>query len=144
MTSRTLRKDVSEIPVLVEPAAMPVAETFVPRPSEPPSAESPSAESPSAEPPSAEAAAEAGGQPLSERERAVLSFEKRQWKYSGAKEQAIRDRFELSADSYYQLLNRLLDRPEAQALEPALIKRLRRLRDAKRQARSGHPRPRPA
>ena len=138
MSSRTLRKDVSEIPVLVEPATAPAheraAETFVPRPTEPPSAESQASEG----------AAEAGGHPLSDRERAVLTFEKQQWKYTGAKEQAIRDRFEMSATRYYQLLNALLDRPEAQEFEPALIKRLRRLRAGKQQARSGRAHPRPA
>jgi hypothetical protein len=139
MSSRTLRKDVSEIPVLVEPAAGAIAqttaETFVPKPSEPPSEETQPGES---------AVAQAGGHPLSERERAVLTFEKQQWKYSGAKEQAIRDRFEMSATRYYQLLNALLDRPEAQEFEPALIKRLRRLRAGKQQARSGRAHPRPA
>lgn len=132
MSPRTLHRDVSEIPVLVEPAA---AETFVPKPSEPPSDETQPGESP---------AAEVGGHPLSDRERAVLTFEKQQWKFSGAKEQAIRDRFEMSATRYYQLLNALLDRPEAQEFEPALIKRLRRLRAGRQQARSGRAHPRPA
>lgn len=146
MTSRTLRKDVSEIPVLVEPAsapaaekapsADPAAETFVPRPSEPVSGEPLSAELPSAEP--------AAGSPLSERERAVLAFEKRQWKHRGLKEQAIRDSFEWSANRYYQVLNALLDRPEAQAVEPALVNRLRRLRTTRQQARSGRAHPNPA
>ena len=130
MSSRTLRKDVSKIPVVVEAPAAPVAETFVPRPAEPSSAET------SSDPGSA-AGPEPAGHPLSERERAVLTFEKQQWKYSGAKEQAIRDRFEMSATRYYQLLNSLLDRPEAQEFEPALIKRLRRLRAGRQQARSG-------
>jgi len=75
---------------------------------------------------------------LSERDRAVLAFEKQYWKYSGAKEQAIRDRFGLSATRYYQVLNGLLDRPEAQEFEPVLIKRLRRRRAARQRARSAH------
>ncbi|WP_349261360.1 DUF3263 domain-containing protein [Actinocrinis sp.] len=74
--------------------------------------------------------------PLSERDRAVLTFEKQYWKYSGAKEQAIRDRFEMSATRYYQVLNALLDRPEAQEFEPMLVKRLRRQRAARQRARS--------
>ena len=163
MSSRTLRKDVSEIPVLVEPAPAPdderVAETFVPRPSEPASAESqpgkPQPDKPQpAEPESAEPqpdqssaaddASAADGHPLSERERALLTFEKRQWKHAGAKDQAIRDRFELSPTRYYQLLNSLLDRPEAQEFEPALVKRLRRIRAANQRARSGRARSHPA
>ena len=145
--SRTLRKDVSEIPVLVEPAAAPAgeraAETFVPRPTEPASGESQPAESRS-DASASDAPVSAGGHPLSERERAVLTFEKRQWRHSGAKDQAIRENFEMSANLYYQLLNALLDRPEAQAFEPALVKRLRRLRADKQQARSGRTHPNPA
>ena len=83
-----------------------------------------------------EAPAAPQSRPLSERDRAVLTFEKQYWKYSGAKEQAIRDRFELSATRYYQVLNALLDRPEAQELEPVLVKRLRRQRAARQRARS--------
>lgn len=76
--------------------------------------------------------------PLSARERAVLAFEKQQWQSTGAKEQAIRERFEVSASRYYQTLNALLDRPEALAAEPVLVNRLRRKRDARRQASSSH------
>ncbi len=83
-----------------------------------------------------EAPAQPQSRPLSERDRAVLTFEKQYWKYSGAKEQAIRDRFELSATRYYQVLNALLDRPEAQEFEPVLVKRLRRQRAARQRARS--------
>lgn len=143
MSSRTLREGVSKIPVLVEPVAAPIseraAETFVPRPAEPASVESQAAE-----PRSDEAAPSADGHALSERERAVLAFEKRQWKHRGAKDQAILDSFGMSATRYYQLLNALLDRPEAQEFEPALVKRLRRLRAGKQSARSGRAHPRPA
>jgi hypothetical protein len=136
MTSRTLRKDVSSIPVLVEPA---VADAFVPKPAEAPSAES--APEPA---PAPELTAAPGGQSLSEREQAVLAFEKRQWKHSGAKDQAIRDSFELSPTRYYQILNALLDRPEAQQFEPVLVNRLRRQRAGKQRARSSRVRPNPA
>jgi hypothetical protein len=72
--------------------------------------------------------ADAGPDALSDDERALLEFEKQWWRHAGAKEQAIRDRFDLSATRYYQLLNELLDRPAALAHDPALVKRLRRLR----------------
>ena len=49
------------------------------------------------------------------------------WKYAGAKEQAIRAQFGMSATRYYQVLNALIDRPEALAFDPLLVKRLRRL-----------------
>jgi Protein of unknown function (DUF3263) len=73
---------------------------------------------------------------LSERDRKILEFERHWWKYAGAKEQAVRDLFEMSATRYYQVLNALLDRPEALAADPMLVKRLRRLRAARQRARS--------
>ncbi|SCG53461.1 DUF3263 domain-containing protein [Micromonospora inositola] len=68
---------------------------------------------------------------LTERERRILAFEQQWWKHAGAKEQAIRDAFGLSATRYYQLLNALLDHPAALAAEPVLIGRLRRLRSSR-------------
>jgi Protein of unknown function (DUF3263) len=73
---------------------------------------------------------------LSDRDLAVLAFERHWWKYAGAKEQAIRDLFDMSATRYYQVLNGLIDRPEALAGDPMLVKRLRRLRAARQRARS--------
>ncbi|MEU5789313.1 DUF3263 domain-containing protein [Micromonospora purpureochromogenes] len=68
---------------------------------------------------------------LTEREQRILAFEQQWWKHAGAKEQAIRDTFGLSATRYYQLLNALLDRPAALAAEPVLVGRLRRLRSSR-------------
>jgi len=76
-----------------------------------------------------------GGE-LSERDAEILSFERQWWKFAGAKEQAIRDKFEMSATRYYQLLNALIDRPEALAHDPLLVKRLRRLRATRQRNRS--------
>jgi hypothetical protein len=73
---------------------------------------------------------------LSERDGLILAFERHWWKYAGAKEQAIRDQFQMSATRYYQVLNALIDRPEALAHDPLLVKRLRRLRAARQRARS--------
>lgn len=70
----------------------------------------------------------AAGAGLTEREQDILAFEQQWWKHAGAKEQAIRDTFGLSATRYYQLLNALLDQPAALAAEPVLVARLRRLR----------------
>jgi hypothetical protein len=72
---------------------------------------------------------------LGERELAILAFERQSWRHAGAKEQAIRDRFELSATRYYQLLNALLDNPAALAHDPVLVGRLRRLRGSRARAR---------
>jgi hypothetical protein len=73
---------------------------------------------------------------LSERDAQILDFERQWWKFAGAKEQAIRDRFEMSATRYYQLLNALIDRPDALAHDPLLVKRLRRLRATRQRNRS--------
>jgi hypothetical protein len=77
---------------------------------------------------------EAGG--LSERDRAILSFERQWWKYAGAKETAIQELFGVSATRYYQLLNALIDQPEALAADPLLVKRLLRMRGERQRARS--------
>jgi hypothetical protein len=73
---------------------------------------------------------------LSERDREVLDFERQWWKYAGAKEQAVREKFDMSSTRYYQVLNALIDRPEALAHDPLLVRRLRRLRAARQRARS--------
>ncbi len=73
---------------------------------------------------------------LSHREREMLAFERQWWKYAGAKEQAVRELFDMSATRYYQALNHLIDRPEALAADPMLIKRLRRLRVSRQRARA--------
>src|SRR5580693_2717391 len=73
---------------------------------------------------------------LCERDREILAFERHWWKYAGAKEQAVRELFDMSATRYYQVLNALLDKPEALAADPMLVKRLRRLRAARQRARS--------
>ncbi|MFI6447923.1 DUF3263 domain-containing protein [Kitasatospora sp. NPDC050543] len=72
---------------------------------------------------------------LDARELAVLALEARPWRTAGAKERAIREELGLSSTRYYQLLNALLDRPEALAHAPVLVNRLRRVRERKREAR---------
>lgn len=73
---------------------------------------------------------------LSERDLAILEFERAWWRYAGAKEQAIRELFDCSATRYYQLLNALIDDPAALRADPMLVKRLRRMRSARQRARS--------
>ena len=73
---------------------------------------------------------------LSDRDREIIAFERQWWKYAGAKEQAIRELFDMSATRYYQVLNVLIDSPIALAADPMLIKRLRRLRATRQRARS--------
>ena len=73
---------------------------------------------------------------LTEREREILAFERQWWKYAGAKEQAVKDLFDMSATRYYQVLNALIDRPEALAADPLLVRRLRRMRAERQRVRS--------
>jgi hypothetical protein len=73
--------------------------------------------------------------PLTERDRAILDFERGWWAEAGPKDTAIRERFELSGTRYYQLLNELLDDDDAYDYDPLLVRRLRRLRDRRRRAR---------
>ena len=65
---------------------------------------------------------------LDQRDLEILDFERTWWKHAGVKEQAIRERFDMSATRYYQLLNDLLERPAAMEYDPILVKRLKRLR----------------
>ncbi|GIG24026.1 DUF3263 domain-containing protein [Cellulomonas denverensis] len=76
------------------------------------------------------------GDGLSERDEQVLAFERQWWKYAGAKEQAIRELFDMSATRYYQVLNALIDNPAALAHDPMLVKRLRRMRSTRQRQRT--------
>ena len=73
---------------------------------------------------------------LTELENKMLDFERQWWRYAGAKESAIKELFDLSAPRYYQILNDLIDRQDALEASPMLVKRLRRLRDARTAART--------
>ena len=73
---------------------------------------------------------------LSEFEVKMLEFERSWWRHAGVKESSIKELFNLTPPAYYQLLNNLIDREAAVMAEPILVKRLRRPRDSRTQARS--------
>jgi hypothetical protein len=73
---------------------------------------------------------------LTELESKILDFEGQWWKFAGAKESAIKGLFDMTPPAYYQLLNNLIDRDDALLAAPMLVKRLRRLREARTNARS--------
>jgi hypothetical protein len=77
-------------------------------------------------------------EPLGERDMAILDFEREWWKHPGRKDVAVRERLGLSSARYHQLLNRLIERPEALAYDPMLVRRLRRLREERRRKRQAH------
>ena len=91
-------------------------------------------------PPRAEGSGEESAQvtplELSRRDHEMLTFERQWWRRAGAKETAIRDRFGVTPTRYYQALNALVDRPDALAADPLLVRRLRRLRSARQRTRS--------
>ncbi len=75
------------------------------------------------------------GHGLSARDARILDFERQWWRHAGAKEEAIRSEFELSTARYYQLLNAIIDLPDALRYDPILVGRLQRARDARTIAR---------
>ncbi len=72
---------------------------------------------------------------LTQRDLDILDFERTWWKHAGVKEQAIKERFDMSPTRYYQLLNDLLENPAAMEHDPILIKRLKRLRTYRQRQR---------
>jgi len=75
---------------------------------------------------------------LTDREREILDFEGGpHWVYAGAKEDEIRRRFDLSPTRYHQVLNALIDRPDALTYAPVTVKRLLRLRETRKRLRAG-------
>jgi hypothetical protein len=73
---------------------------------------------------------------LDQRSREVLDFEREAWKLLVTKERAIRERFGFSPSRYHQLLHKVIDRPEALVYDPMLVRRLRRVREVRRRART--------
>jgi hypothetical protein len=73
---------------------------------------------------------------LSELDLRILAFERRGWRSAGIKEQALAEMLDMSATRYYQLLNELIDRPEALAADPVLVKRLQAQRARRQRMRS--------
>lgn len=69
--------------------------------------------------------------PLTDRDRLLLDFEA-QWNgHDAAKEEAIGRELALSPARFYQLLERVIDQPDAVVYDAMLVHRLRRMRDAR-------------
>ncbi|MBA2955823.1 DUF3263 domain-containing protein [Nocardioides sp. MAH-18] len=73
---------------------------------------------------------------LTDLDREILAFEQDWVAHAGAKDDAVRERFDLTPTGYHQLLNRLIDLPAAEAHAPRLVRRLRRRRTARQEQRS--------
>jgi hypothetical protein len=76
---------------------------------------------------------EAPHQQLSQRDRAILDFEQSWWESATPRDQAVREQFQLTESEYAEVLNQLIASEAALLAEPLLIRRLRRLRDRRRQ-----------
>ena len=70
------------------------------------------------------------------RQADVLAFERSWWSHAGAKDDAVMERFGVSAADYYRALAQIIDHPEATVHDPLLVRRLRRQRVTRRMARS--------
>jgi|TARA_B100001094_G_scaffold39924_1_gene34534 hypothetical protein len=70
---------------------------------------------------------------LTEREKDILDFEQSWWSLSVPREQAVRDRFQLTETEYDELLEVLIATEAALEAEPLLVRRLRRMKDRRRQ-----------
>lgn len=76
---------------------------------------------------------EAPHQQLSQRDRAILDFEQSWWESATPRDQAVREHFQLTESEYAEALNLLITSEAALFAEPLLVRRLRRLRDRRRQ-----------
>ena len=72
-------------------------------------------------------------------DRAILDFERGWWLQPGPKGDAIRSELSMSPSAYYRQLTALIDRPDALAADPLLVRRLRRARTERRRTRHTGP-----
>lgn len=73
--------------------------------------------------------------PLTRAQMEVLEFERLSWKYLGAKQAAIFERFDMSLTRYSQLVNHIISLPAAEVYDPTTVRRLRRVKEQQRASR---------
>lgn len=73
---------------------------------------------------------------MTDAERQMREFAGHRWQYAGNQETAVRAEFGVSLTRYWQVVNRVLDDPDALRFDPQLVRRLRRIRSARATARS--------
>lgn len=74
---------------------------------------------------------------LTIRDHMALRLAGERFTYETSRVKRARDELGLSEVRFWQVVDALLDRPEALAAEPMTVGRLRRLRDVRRAARAG-------
>lgn len=74
---------------------------------------------------------------LNSRHKEMLEFEDLFWSRGGSlnKNKEIEERFHLTPVRYYQLLNVIVDQPEAKEYRPLLVKRIDRMKASRRRGR---------
>lgn len=72
---------------------------------------------------------------LSDRERLALELAATPYRYPAIRESRVRDELGLTPTAYWLLVDGLLDRADALEEMPAAVARLRRVREARAQAR---------
>ena len=68
---------------------------------------------------------------LTDRQLRILTFERQWWKHVDARTASVRELFQCSPLQYRRELDEIIDRPDALAYDPLLVKRLRRRREAR-------------
>ncbi|KIE52328.1 MAG: DUF3263 domain-containing protein [Acidimicrobiaceae bacterium] len=74
---------------------------------------------------------------LTERQIAIIEFERTAWEVEISKEKAIRQTFAISPSRYYKIRDELLDLPESMHYDPLVIKRLQKQRRYRRAKKFG-------
>ncbi|KAJ1684796.1 hypothetical protein LUZ63_020067 [Rhynchospora breviuscula] len=72
---------------------------------------------------------------MTETERLLLALAGRRYRYGAALADDVHRQTGLSLGRFWQAVYALIDRPDVEAAEPALVHRLRRLRDRRQAAR---------
>lgn len=71
---------------------------------------------------------------LSDRQRAMLEFERTWWQFDAPRDELIAARFSCTTDEYYAELTRLLEMPAAMAHDPLVVRRFQRRRVRRRRS----------
>lgn len=74
------------------------------------------------------------GTDLTERQRAMLDFERTWWQFDEPRDEQIRARFDCGPDDYYAELEQVLEHPGAVSHDPLVVRRFQRRRVRRRRA----------
>jgi hypothetical protein len=73
---------------------------------------------------------------LTVRQKMALDIAGRRYRYEAVREQHVRERLGCTPTRFWQIVDALLDDPEALAYAPTTVRRLARLREQRRAART--------